>query len=385
MHEGLVKVDMNLLLLLSIGAVSAVDVELAHTAVIGALETTTVVGTPSVPSVFAANPSACSSPVNLPAQISSPFGPRWKSSTSAYDMHRGIDYFDETGVPIYAAAAGTVFKVYTEAGGGMSGGGNVVVLEHAVSGHDWAFHDRTISKYYSYYLHMDTIDASVVVDASVANGAVIGTMGQSGDTQFTHLHFEIRLEGYCSVQYQIERTDRETSPTSSCYTGFDPHVHPFLFIGTVNPPPGAASGTKTLQEIVPLDGYVFAVRYNTTRRGHLDFDALETDVASFVINTRENIQTATLELMDDLPRITPNVALLPGRFTSTSEEVFYDFQFQVQPAYVEVRDIYGRGLRWTSDPHRPRVVRGNARRLGASFCVTIGWMLCLVWAMEHNF
>ena len=342
------------LLLLSIGAAGAVDVEQTHTAVIEALETTAVVGTPSVPSIYAANPSGCSAPVNLPLQLSSPFGPRWKYSKNAYDMHRGIDYYDEMGVPIYAVAAGKVFNRES-----TYNGGNTVILEHAVSGaNDWAFHDRKISKYFSVYMHLDTIGASVVVGATIANGATIGTMGQTGDTIFTHLHFEIRLEGYCSAEYQAGRTDRVPSPSSSCFTGFDPHVHPFLFVGDPLNDLTASSqqpANNTLQKIVPLDGYVFAVRYTATRRGGgLNFDALETDVASFVINTRENIKTATRALMDDVTRITPNLALLPGRFVSASEAVFYDFQFKVQPAYVEVRDIYGRGLRW--DAARPAPV-----------------------------
>ena len=345
------------LLLLGIHAAGAVDVEQAHTAVIETLKTTAVVGTPSLPSIIAANPLKTTQPVNLPLQISSPFGPRWKYSTKAYDMHRGIDYYDELGVPIYAVATGTVIKVETltkpwpARNSGGNAGGNTVILEHAVSGaNDWAFHDRKISKYFSCYLHLDTIGASVVVGATIANGATIGTMGQTGDTIFTHLHFEIRLEGYCSAEYQAGRTDRVPSPSSSCFTGFDPHVHPFLFVGDPLNDLTASSqqpANNTLQKIVPLDGYVFAVRYTATRRGGgLNFDALETDVASFVINTRKNIKTATMALMDDVTRITPNLALLPGRFVSASEAVFYDFQFKVQPAYVEVRDIYGRGLRW---------------------------------------
>ena len=358
------------------------DDELEHTEIVRRLTTQFVVRKGSVPSIFKDKESLCSAPVNDPQLISSPFGPRWKYSTvrppappgpgpgrvnpplsshrssspilpplfahtkKSYDMHRGIDFFPEGGgndrdpknppVPIFAVAAGTVFKMELR----QTGGGNTVIIEHTVTRHDdWVFHDRNpIKKYFSYYMHMDTIDDSIVVGANVENGVKIGTMGQTGSTTFMHLHFEIRLEGYCSHEYQVQ-DGRKPSLTSNCYTGFDTHVHPFLFIG------GVDSGPKTLDEIKPLDGYAVAFRYNTSR-GHLDFDVLNTDITSFVINTRENIDTTTLSKQDNLPSITPLVSLLPGRFYSTSNVISYDFQFKKRPAFVEVLDIYGHGIRW---------------------------------------
>ena len=75
-------------------------------------------------------------------------------------------------------------------------------------------------------------------------------------------------------------------------------------------------------------------------------DVLNTDITSFVINTRENIDTTTLSKQDNLPSITPLVSLLPARFYSTSNVISYDFQFKKRPAFVEVLDIYGHGIRW---------------------------------------
>jgi murein DD-endopeptidase MepM/ murein hydrolase activator NlpD len=56
---------------------------------------------------------------------------------------------------------------------------------------------------------------------------VVATMGQTGDTVFTHLHFEIRVGSRCSFQYQL------ANPTSSCAVGYEPHVHPFAILPTL--------------------------------------------------------------------------------------------------------------------------------------------------------
>ena len=159
------------------------------------------------------------------------------------------------------------------------GGGEGLPIEFRVWSLDLcvALKDRTINKYYSYYLHLNSTAALSEGDA-VSKGAEIGTMGQTGETSFTHLHFETRLVGcqlgpwdnifrlvskvsyyvrihkpeprqvlqkgsglrvsrvsranlgYCSYQFQFAN-NRQPSATSSCNTGFDPHVHPYLFLG----------------------------------------------------------------------------------------------------------------------------------------------------------
>ena len=76
--------------------------------------------------------------------------------------------------------------------------GQLILLEAtAVLGN---FTNVSKLRYYSYYLHLNSIAALSEGDV-VSKGTEIGTMGQTGDTSFTHLHFETRLVGYCSYQF----------------------------------------------------------------------------------------------------------------------------------------------------------------------------------------
>ena len=92
--------------------------------------------------------------------------------------HTGFDFSAPTGTPIYAPAAGVV----RTAGSGSAGGwaGTYVVVEHA---------DGT----QSLYAHMSSV--SVRVGERVAGGTRLGSVGQTGRSFGTHLHFEIYPAG----------------------------------------------------------------------------------------------------------------------------------------------------------------------------------------------
>ena len=332
------------------------------------LETVEVVRNPTVPSFFN---SSWDSPVPNRNAISSPFGPRWKISSDRFDFHRGIDYFDAEGTELYAIADGVVFD-HRE----FVDGGTTTIIEHQLHNPTAAmFHDRPINKVFAYYNHLQTRSTSI--GQAVQKGQVIGTMGQTGTTTFTHLHFTTRLVGYCTLQYQalqskkcpnmsqqvptfslfllqgnlfgvflseIPEVENSRVPTASsqCATGFDPAVHPYLFVGAE-----ARVGLKELYEISPKNSsFNFAVRYNTTR-GHLDLDVIESNFGKVSFNTREGVWGKnTIQGLDDLDNITNWMALNPGIFSSTSDGIFYDMHFYTQPTYLEVLDIYGEGMRW---------------------------------------
>lgn len=89
--------------------------------------------------------------------------------------HFGVDIANRgSGVPIYAAAAGTVYNAHYS-----SSYGNVVFITHNING----------QTYQTVYAHMSSI--KVRTGQRVEQGQVIGTMGNTGQSYGQHLHFEI--------------------------------------------------------------------------------------------------------------------------------------------------------------------------------------------------
>lgn len=86
--------------------------------------------------------------------------------------HEGVDLAADTGTPVYAAGAGTVVF----AGWNSYGYGNVIVIAHGAA--------------FSLYGHLNSINVRCGQD--VGAGAVIGTVGNTGNSSGSHLHFEIR-------------------------------------------------------------------------------------------------------------------------------------------------------------------------------------------------
>ena len=195
-------------------------------------------------------------------EISSTFGPRIRTSTAAYDWHRGLDIHGETGDPILASYDGEFVGIrqYTN-------GGTTVIIEHAFA-QPVSFQGQEIDRWYTLYMHMDAVDADLVAADAAGNhpvisaGDQIGTVGTSGSTVTPHLHQEIRVGSRCSLEFQLN------NPSSGC-SGlyFDPHVHPlFLHPDEANDLSlSVATGLSGLQdgiiEISSLDRHPDINRY----------------------------------------------------------------------------------------------------------------------------
>jgi murein DD-endopeptidase MepM/ murein hydrolase activator NlpD len=114
--------------------------------------------------------------------LTSPFGTRISPFTKAADFHKGLDLSAPTGTPIYATADGVVtFAGRYSLGQSVAWWrfGNVVVLNHA---------DRFIT----IYGHCDT--TNVHAGQMVKQGDVIGTVGSTGWSTNSHLHYEVRTD-----------------------------------------------------------------------------------------------------------------------------------------------------------------------------------------------
>jgi murein DD-endopeptidase MepM/ murein hydrolase activator NlpD len=115
-------------------------------------------------------------PLNF-TRISSNFDPsRRHPILNTIRAHQGVDYAAPVGTPIRAAGDGKViFR-------GVQGGyGNVIILQHG-------------GNITTLYGHMSRF-ANKRVGARVAQGEVIGFVGQSGLATGPHLHYEYRING----------------------------------------------------------------------------------------------------------------------------------------------------------------------------------------------
>ncbi len=93
-------------------------------------------------------------------------------------LHEGIDIMGSAGRAVYAVAAGTLTKRYTNTG---------------TAGWGWTLYDAATKMTYKYY-HLTEDPNGLAENDVVEAGAVIGHVGSSGtssDTNF-HLHFEVR-------------------------------------------------------------------------------------------------------------------------------------------------------------------------------------------------
>ncbi len=105
----------------------------------------------------------------LDAPVGDRYGPRGDR------FHAGIDIVAAAGTPVHAAAAGRVTWV-----GYRDGWGLVVTLAHAAG-------VRTL------YAHLS--QAAVSLGQTVDLGAIVGSVGATGDATGPHLHFEVRVDG----------------------------------------------------------------------------------------------------------------------------------------------------------------------------------------------
>jgi len=97
-----------------------------------------------------------------------PFLQTWRA-------HRGVDFAAPAGTPVHAAGEGQVALAARQ-----GGYGNVVILRHS-------------GAYSTVYAHLSRFAAGVKTGARVAQGEVIGYVGQTGWATGPHLHYEFRV------------------------------------------------------------------------------------------------------------------------------------------------------------------------------------------------
>lgn len=129
--------------------------------------------------------------------LTSPFGMRVSPFTRAADFHKGLDLSAPRGTPVYVTADGIVtfagrFPLRQSVSWWRFG--NVVVVNHA-------------NRFITIYGHLDTI--GVRAGQQVRQGEVVATVGSTGWSTNSHLHYEVR-------------SDLETAGT---YVPIDPRIY----------------------------------------------------------------------------------------------------------------------------------------------------------------
>lgn len=114
-------------------------------------------------------------PVTRAVRFTSSFGPRRDPINGRWRMHKGQDLAGPHGMPIVATGDGVV--TYS---GRMSGYGRVIKIKHRFG-------------FVTLYAHLDK--RLVKVGDQVSRNDIIGTMGNTGRSTGTHLHYEVRRDG----------------------------------------------------------------------------------------------------------------------------------------------------------------------------------------------
>jgi murein DD-endopeptidase MepM/ murein hydrolase activator NlpD len=113
--------------------------------------------------------------VGVDHRETSGFGPRIDPFTGRTAYHNGLDFAAFDRAPVVATAAGRVAFV-----GWMGGYGNVVEVDHG-------------NNFRTRYAHLAGFD--VRVGDAVEQGTRVGSMGSTGRSTGTHLHYEVWYRG----------------------------------------------------------------------------------------------------------------------------------------------------------------------------------------------
>jgi len=126
-------------------------------------------------------PPAESSPYILPWHVGQTYVARPHAARETTPMRYAVDVPMPIGTDVLASRAGVVMFVrenYVD-GDNTPGHENLVFVRHE---------DNTIG----YYAHFTNMGAVVEVGESVAQGALIGLSGHTGESTEPHLHFDVR-------------------------------------------------------------------------------------------------------------------------------------------------------------------------------------------------
>jgi murein DD-endopeptidase MepM/ murein hydrolase activator NlpD len=142
---------------------------------------------PSVAGVSSASSGARLSGISaLPMQGPCWFSDDWGDPRGAGRRHEGTDLFAAVGSYVYAVVDGTLTRRAWDQPGSRSGNA-------------WWLTAADGSGTYYFYAHLADFAPELSVGSRVEAGQIIGFMGNTGNSAFPHLHFEIHPGGGAAV------------------------------------------------------------------------------------------------------------------------------------------------------------------------------------------
>jgi murein DD-endopeptidase MepM/ murein hydrolase activator NlpD len=121
---------------------------------------------------------------------------RFQPFLQAWHAHKGVDFAAPTGTPVHAAGTGKVIVA-----GEQTGYGNVIMLQHGAT-------------YTTVYAHLSRFAPGIRSGAHVAQGEVIGYVGQTGWATGPHLHYEFRVDNVQKNPLTVALPDAQPVPMS---------------------------------------------------------------------------------------------------------------------------------------------------------------------------
>jgi peptidoglycan hydrolase-like protein with peptidoglycan-binding domain len=116
----------------------------------------------------------------FPVQGNCSFENTWHAPRGADRLHLGVDIIAREGNLEYAVADGTITKLYTVGVDKLAGNGVRLTMASGT---------------YFFYGHMSKLADGISIGTKVKAGQVIGYVGKTGDTNTSHLHFEVHPLG----------------------------------------------------------------------------------------------------------------------------------------------------------------------------------------------
>jgi murein DD-endopeptidase MepM/ murein hydrolase activator NlpD len=143
------------------------------------------------------------------SRISSSFGMRRHPFLRNWRAHSGIDFAAPAGTRVRAAGDGVI-----EFAGLKAGYGNLVIVRHR-------------GQYSTVYAHLSRFAPGMQRGTRVAQGDVMGFVGQTGWATGPHLHYEFRVAGQSRNPYAIAMPSGEPVPDAEL-AAFRRHAEPPL-------------------------------------------------------------------------------------------------------------------------------------------------------------